>query len=99
MGSEMCIRDRAVVASDSQSALPPPASSEVEMADASAVRKRSRPSGLSDGKSSGSAPSFKKGTRKGVRKSGQAGVLSQAVSRQETRSTPATVESRSTRSR
>ena len=90
--------DEAVVASDSQSASPPPASSEVEMADASAVRKRSRPPGLSDGETSGSAPSLKKGTKKGVRKSGQAGVLSQAVSRRETRSTPAAVASRSTRS-
>ena len=88
--------DEAVVASDSPSAPPPPASSEVEMVDASAVRKRSRPPGLSDGESSGSAPSLKKGTKKGVRKSGGAGVLSQTVSRRETLST---VESRSTRSR
>ena len=79
--------DEAVVASGSSSAPPPPASSEVEMVDASAVRKRSRPPGLSDGESSGFAPSLKKGTEKDVRKSGGAGVLSQ------------TVESRSTRSR
>ena len=91
--------DKAVVARDSISAPPPPASSEVEMVEASAVRKRSRPPGLSDGESSGSAPSLKKGTKKGVRKSGGARVLSQTVSRRETRSTPATVESRSTRSR
>ena len=36
--------DEAVVAGDSPSAPPPPVSSEVEMVDASAVRKRSRPS-------------------------------------------------------
>ena len=89
----------AVVASNSLSAPPPSASSEVEMVEASAVRKRSRPPGLSDGESSGSAPSLKKGTKKGVRKSGGPGVLSQTVSQRETRSTPATVESRSTRSR
>ena len=88
-----------VVAGDSPSAPPPPSSSEVEMVDASAVRKQSRPPGLSDGESSSSAPSLKKGTKKGVRKSGGTGVLSQTVSRRETRSTPATVESRSTRSR
>ena len=52
--------DEAVVASDSPSAPPPPTSSEVEMVDASAVRKRSRPPGLFDGDSSGSAPSLKK---------------------------------------
>ena len=91
--------DEAVVASGSPSAPPPPASSEVEMVDALAVRKRGRPPGLSDGESSGSAPSLKKGTKKGVRKSGGAGVLSQTVSRRETSSTPATVESRSNRSR
>ena len=91
--------DEAVVASDSPSAAPPPASSEVEMVDASAVRKRSLPPGLSDGESSGSAPSLKKGTKKGMRKSGGAGVLSQTVARRETLSTPATVESLSTRSR
>ena len=89
----------AVVASDSPSAPPPPAGSEVEMVEASAVRKRCRPPGLSDGESYGSAPSLKKGTIKGFRKSGRAGVLSQTVSRRETRSTPATVESRSTLSR
>ena len=88
-----------VVASDSPSAQPPPASSEVEMADASAVRKRSRPLGLSDVESSDSAPSLKKGMKKGVQKSGGAGVLSQTVSRRKTRFTPATVEPRSTRSR
>ena len=88
--------NEAVAADDSQSAPPPPASSEVEMVDASAVRKRSRPPGLSDGDSS--APSLKKETKKGVRMSGVAGVLFQTVSRRETRSTPATVESRSTRS-
>ena len=91
--------DEAVVASNSPSAPPPSSSSEVEMVEASTVRKRSRPPGLSDGESSGSAPSLKKGTKKGVRKSGGAGVLSQTVSRRETRSTPATVESRSTRPR
>ena len=58
--------DEAVVAGDSSSAPPPPVSSEVEMVDASAVRKRSRPSGLSDGNSSGSAPSLKKETKKEV---------------------------------
>ena len=68
--------DEAVVASDSQSAPPPPASFEANMVDASAVRKRSRPPGLSDGESSGCAPSLKKGTKKGVQKSGGAGVLS-----------------------
>ena len=88
-----------VVASDSPSAPPAPASSEVEMADASAVRKRSRPPGLSDGESSGSAPSLKKGTKKGVWKSKGAGVLSKTVSRRKTRSTLATAESCSTRSR
>ena len=87
------------VASDSPSAPPPPASSEVGMVDASAVRKRSRPPGLSDGESSASALSLKKGTKKGVRKSGGAGVEPQTVSRREIRSTSATVESRSTRSR
>ena len=91
--------DEAVVANDSPSAPPPPGSSEVEMVEASAVRKRNRPPGLSDGESSCSAPSLKKGTKKGVRKSGGTGVLSHTVSRRETRSTPATVESRSTRSR
>ena len=88
-----------VVAGDSPSAPPPPSSSDVEMVDASAVRKQSRPPGLSDGESSASPPSLKKGTKKRVRKSGGTGVLSQTVSRRETRSTPATVESRSTRSR
>ena len=58
--------DEAVVAGDSPSAPPPPVSSEVEMVDASAVRKRSRPSGLSDRNSSGSAPSLKKETKKEV---------------------------------
>ena len=91
--------DEVVVASGSPSAPPPPSSSEVEMVDASAVRKGSLPPGLSDGESSGSASSLKKGTKTGVRKSGGAGVLSQTVSRRETRSTPATVKSRSTRSR
>ena len=56
--------DEAVAASYSPSAPPPPASSEVEMVDASAVRKLSRPPSLSDGESSGSAPSLKKGTKK-----------------------------------
>ena len=93
------VSDEVVVAGDSPSAPPPSSSSEVEMVEASAVRKRSRPHGLSDGERSGSAPSRKKGTKKGVRKSGGAGVLSQTVSSRETRSTPATVESRSTRSR
>ena len=69
------------------------------MVEASLVRKRSRPPGLSDGESSGSAPSLKKGTKKGVRKSRRAGMLSQTLFRRETRSTPATVESCSTRSR
>ena len=91
--------DEAVVASGSPSALPPSASSEVEMVDASAVRKRSRPPGLSHGESSASAPSLKKGTKKGLRKSGGTGLLSQTVSRRETRSTPATLKSRSTPSR
>ena len=91
--------DEAAVASGSPSAPPPPASSEVKMVDASAIRKRSRPPGLSDGESSGSAPSLKKGTKKGVWKSGGAGVLSQTVSRRETRSTPATVKCRCTRYR
>ena len=58
--------DEAVVAGDSPSTPPPSASSEVEMVDASAVRKRSRPSGLSDGNSSGSAPSLEKETKKEV---------------------------------
>ena len=58
--------DEAVVAGDSPSAPPPPVSSEVEMFDASAIRKRSRPSGLSDGNNSGSATSLKKGTKKEV---------------------------------
>ena len=89
----------AVVAGNSLSAPPPSSTSEVKMVEASAVRKRSRPPGLSDGEGSVSAPSVKKGTKKGVRKSGGTGVLSQTVSRRETRSTPATVESRSTRSR
>ena len=88
-----------MVTSDSPSAPPPSSTSEVEMVDALAVRKRSRPPGLSDGESSGSAPSLKKGTKNGVRKSGGARVLSQTVSRRQTRSTPATLESRSTRSR
>ena len=48
-------------ASASPSVLPPPASPEVEMVDALAVRKRSRPPGSSDGDSSGSAPSLKRG--------------------------------------
>ena len=91
--------NEAVAASGSPLAPPPPASSEVEMVDGSAVRKRSRPPGLSDGESSGSAPSLKKAKTKGVRKSGGAGMLSQTVSRRETRSTPTTVESRSSRSR
>ena len=81
--------DEAVVGSDSPSAPPPPASSEVEMVDASVVRKRSRPPGLSDGDSS--APSLKKETKKGVRKSGAAGALSQTFFRRETRSKPATL--------
>ena len=93
------LSDGAVVANDSPSAPPPPASSEVEMVDASVVRKRSRPPSLSDGESSGSAPSLKKGTKKGVRNSGGARVLSQMVSRRETRSTPPRVESCSTLSR
>ena len=59
-----------MVASDSPSLLPPPASSEMEMVDASAVHKLSRSPGLSDGDSSGSAPSLKKGTKKGVQKCG-----------------------------
>ena len=50
--------DEAVVASNSQSAPPPSSCSEAEMVEASAVRKRSRPPGLSDGESSGSAPSL-----------------------------------------
>ena len=58
--------DEAVVTGDSPSAPPPPVSSEVEMVDAWVVRKRSRPSGLSDGSSSGSAPSLKKETKKEV---------------------------------
>ena len=91
--------DEAVVASGSPSAPPSPASSELEMVDALAIRKRSRPPGLSGGESSGSSPSLKKGMKKGVRKSGGAGVLSRMVSRRETRSTPATVKCRSTLSR
>ena len=80
VGDSHVASDEAVVAIDSPAAPPPPASSAVEMVDASAVRKRSRPAGLSDGESSGSASSLKKGTKKGVRKSGEAGVLSQTVS-------------------
>ena len=56
--------DEVVVAGNSPSATPPSSSCEVEMVEASAVRKRSRPSGLSDGESSGSAPSLKKGDEK-----------------------------------
>ena len=69
------------------------------MVDASPVRKRSRPPGLSDGDSSGSAPSLKRGTKKSVWNSKAAGALSHTVSRRESRSAPITVESRSTRSR
>ena len=58
--------DVAVVAGDSPSTPPPSVSSDVDMVDASAVRKRNRPSGLSDGNSSGSAPSLKKETKKEV---------------------------------
>lgn len=68
--------DEAMIASDSPSVSPPPASSEVAMVDASVVCKPSRPPGLSDGDSSGSAPSLKKGTRKGVWKSGTTGLPS-----------------------
>ena len=58
--------DEVVVAGHSPSAPPPPSGSEIEMVDASAVRKRSRPPALSDCESSGFAPSPEKRGRKKV---------------------------------
>ena len=99
VGAGHVVSGEAVVAGDSPSVLPPPASSEVEMVDASAVRKQSRPSGSSDGDSCGSGSSLKKGTIKGVRKSGATGSSSLAVSRQVARSMAPTVGSVPTRLR
>ena len=90
VGDSHVASDKAVVASDSLLAPPPPASSEVEMVDLLTVGKRTRPPDLSDGDGSGSAPYLKKGTKKRVRESRTAAVLSQTVFRQATRSIPAT---------
>lgn len=64
VGDSHVASDEAMVASDSPSAPPPPASSEVEMVYHLAVGKRTRPPDLSDGDGSGSAPSLKKGDEK-----------------------------------
>ena len=91
--------DEAVVANDSPSAPPPPATSEGEMVDHLAVGKRTHPPDLSDGDDTGSAPSLQKGTKKRLHESRAAVVLLHTVFRQATRSIPATVEPRPTRSR
>ena len=59
VGARHVVSGEVMVASDSQSVLHPSAGFEAEMVYASAIRKKSRLSGLSDGKSLVTAPSLK----------------------------------------
>ena len=59
VGAGHVVGGEVVLARDSQSVLPPPASSKAEMVDASAIRKQRRLSGSPDADSFVSAPSLK----------------------------------------
>ena len=75
------------------------ASVEVEMAKASAARKRGHSSLSSEGDSAGAMPSHKKGTKKGVQKTGTTGLVPKSDPRRAAHSMPGTVPSVSPRAR